>query len=103
MERLLRQEVHRARQRYGVTVLMDMSTFYDTIQLNKLQDEAVKLAYPPLLLELAMQLYTGPKAILAEQEMTHSSMLNMESQRLSWLQPSSLETTTPNHTPFQLG
>ena len=49
---------------------MDMSTFYDTIQLNKLQDEAVRLDYPPLLLELAMQLYTGPKAILAEQEMT---------------------------------
>ena len=70
LERLLRQEVHKARRKSGVTVLMDMSTFYDTIQLNKLQEEAVKLDYPPLLLELAMQLYTGPKAILAEQEMT---------------------------------
>ena len=30
----------------------------------------MKLRYPPLTLELAMQLYTGPKAISAEQEFT---------------------------------
>ena len=66
----MRQEVHRARGFHGVTVLMDMSTFYDTIQLDRLQQEAIKLDYPPLLLELAMQLYTGPTAISAEQEFT---------------------------------
>ena len=49
---------------------MDMSTFYDTIPLDRLQQEAIKLNYPPLHLELAMQLYTGPKAINAEQEFT---------------------------------
>ena len=67
---LARQEITKARQQHGITVLMDTSTFYDTIHLARLQDEAVKLQYPPLLLELAMQLYTGPKAILAEQELT---------------------------------
>ena len=30
LERLLRQKVHRARHKSGLTVLMDMSTFYDT-------------------------------------------------------------------------
>ena len=30
----------------------------------------MNLGYPPLMLELAMQLYTGPKAISAEQEFT---------------------------------
>ena len=70
LTRLLRQEVHKARSKHGVVVLVDMSTFYDTIQLSRLQEEAVKLGYPVLLLELAMQLYCGPKAILAEQEMT---------------------------------
>ena len=39
-------------------------------QLDKAQTEALQLQYPPLLLELAMQVYTGPKAIVAEQEMT---------------------------------
>ena len=49
---------------------MDMSTFYDTINLTRLQTEAIQLQYPPLLLEMATQVYTGPKAIVAEQEMT---------------------------------
>ena len=70
LARLLRQEVTKARQQHGVTVLMDMSTFYDTINLCKLQEEAIGLDYPPLMLELALQLYCGPKAILAEQELT---------------------------------
>ena len=70
LERLLRQEVHRATGRYGVTCLMDMSTFYDTINLQRLQTEALKLQYPPLMLEMALQVYHGPKAIVAEQEMT---------------------------------
>ena len=43
LERLLRQEVHRANGRHGVTCLMDMSTFYDTINLQQLQTEALKL------------------------------------------------------------
>ena len=70
LERLLRQEVHRANHQHGITCLMDMSTFYDTINLTRLQQEALQLAYPPLMLEMAMQVYTGPKAIVAEQEMT---------------------------------
>ena len=64
--RLLRQEARKAHGRHSVTVLMDMSTFYDAIQLTRLQEEAMN----PLMLELAMQVYTGPKAILAEQELT---------------------------------
>ena len=70
LERLLRQEVHRANGRHGVTCLMDMSTFYDTINLQQLETEALKLSYPPLMLEMALQVYHGPKAIVAEQEMT---------------------------------
>ena len=70
LERLLRQEVPRTNKRHGVTVLMDLSTFYDTIRLQQLQDQATAINYPPLMLEMAMQLYTGPKAIVAEQEMT---------------------------------
>lgn len=70
LERLLRQEAHKAHGHHGVTALMDMSTFYDAAHLTRLQEEAVRLNSPPLLLELAMQVYTGPKAIVAEQEMT---------------------------------
>ena len=62
LERLLRQEVQIDAE--------SLSTFYDTIQLQSLQDQAMAINYPPLMLELAMQMYTGPKAIVAEQEMT---------------------------------
>lgn len=47
LERLLRQEVRRANNKHGVTVLMDMSTFYDTIQLERLQEQALAIQYPP--------------------------------------------------------
>ena len=70
LERLLRQEVQKANGLHGVTILIDMSAFYAAVNLERLQEEALKLRYPPLLLELAMQVYTGPKAIVAEQEMT---------------------------------
>ena len=40
------------------------------INLTRLQTEALQLQYPPLLLEMATQVYTGTNAIVAEQEMT---------------------------------
>ena len=69
LERLLRQETAKSLERHGVTVLLDMSTFYDTLDLQKLQQTAQDLNYPPLALEFAMQVYTGHKAILAEGEL----------------------------------
>ena len=63
LERLLRQEAHRANNKHGVTVLMDLSTFYDTIQLQRLQEQALAIQYPPLMLEMAMQVYTGQKPL----------------------------------------
>ena len=70
LERLLRQETTKSLERHGVTVLLDMSTFYDTLDLQKLQQTAQELNYPPLALEFAMQVYTGHKAILAEGELS---------------------------------
>ena len=70
LERLLRQETAKSLERHGVTVLLDMSTFYDTLDLQKLQQTAQDLNYPPLALEFAMQVYTGHKAILAEGELS---------------------------------
>ena len=55
LERLLRQETTKSLERHGVTVLLDMSTFYDTLDLQKLQQTAQELNYPPLALEFAMQ------------------------------------------------
>ena len=43
LERLLRQEANRTTGRHGVTVLMDMRIFYGTIDLTKLQQQALAL------------------------------------------------------------
>ena len=71
LERLLRQESNKTLAQHGITVLLDMSTFYDTIDLQKLQSVAQALDYPSLALEFAMQVYTGPKAVLADAELSH--------------------------------
>ena len=70
LERLLRQETTKSLGKHGITVLLDMSTFYDTLDLQRLQQTAQDLDYPPLALEFAMQVYTGHKAILAEGELS---------------------------------
>ena len=70
LERLLRQETAKSLDKHGITVPLDMSTFYDTLDLQKLQQTAQELQYPPLALEFAMQVYTGHKAILAEGELS---------------------------------
>ena len=70
LERLLRQETTKSLGNHGITVLLDMSTFYDTLDLQRLQQTAQDLDYPPLALEFAMQVYTGHKAILAEGELS---------------------------------
>ena len=61
LEQLLRQEVTKARKQHGMTVLVDMSTFYDTINLARLQEEALKLQYPPLMLERPCSFTAVPK------------------------------------------
>ena len=71
LDRLLRQESNKTLAQHGITVLLDMSTFYDTIDLKKLQTVAQAHDYPPLALEFAMQVYTGPKAVLADAELSH--------------------------------
>ena len=70
LERLLRQESNKTLAKHGITVLLDMSTFYDTIDLTRLQQVAQTLQYPTIALEFAMQVYTGPKAVLADAELS---------------------------------
>lgn len=55
LERLMRQESNKTLDVHGITVLLDMSTLYDTIDLARLQETAMNLQYPPLALEFATQ------------------------------------------------
>lgn len=46
LARLMRQEINENRGRHGITILMDMSTFYDCIDLRTLASAARDLGYP---------------------------------------------------------
>ena len=47
LARLMRQEITKSRCLHGITVLMDMSTFYDTIDLQTLAKAAQELHHFP--------------------------------------------------------
>ena len=69
LERLLRQEVYRANGQHGVTVLMDMSTFYHH-PAGPPPRAGTGTPVPTNHAGDGNAVYTGPKAIVAEQEMT---------------------------------
>lgn len=61
LARLMRKEITtKATNKHGIMALMDTSTFYDTISLERLQ-QALHLAYPPLALELAIHFTPGQR------------------------------------------
>ena len=69
LARLLRQEVNKARGSHGITALMDLSTFYDCIDLKTLAAAAQELKYPALPLWFALQtaLYVSAQARTPDQ------------------------------------
>ena len=64
--RLVKSETSKALGRHHVTLLCDMSNFYDKIPLAKLPDAANALCYPPLPLLFALQVYGGKRILTAE-------------------------------------
>ena len=56
----------KAKEKFLVSTLCDMSNFYDRIDLQKLADRWELAQYPPTHTMLAMQLYTGYKMMEAE-------------------------------------
>ena len=55
--RLLRTEVHAAHDMHGVTLFVDLSTFFESVDHARLIQVADEVGFPPLLLELSLRLY----------------------------------------------
>ena len=70
LERLLRQESNKTLGKHGVTILLDMSTFYDTIDLNTLQQVAQSLNSCPGPRVRHAGLHRT-KAVIADAELSH--------------------------------
>ena len=66
LKRLVKSEISKSLGRHHVTLLCDMSNFYDKISLATLPDAALQLEYPPLPLLFALQVYGGKRILTAE-------------------------------------
>ena len=64
--RLLRTEIHAAHDLHGVTLFIDLSTFFESVDHTRLIQVAGEVGFPPLLLELSLRLYRGARVIQAE-------------------------------------
>ena len=66
LKRLITYEGIRARQRHGITLLLDLKEFYEHVDLNSLITQASCHGFPAVLLQGALQVYTGPRYIQGE-------------------------------------
>ena len=64
--RLLKCEVGRATGRQVVSLLIDLQNFYDAVQLEQLLDLWEPLAFPPAVMNMIYEVYTGPRLLQAE-------------------------------------
>lgn len=68
LKRAFTTEHHKALQRTVISVLLDMSNFYDRIDLEKLSERWLDSDYPATHAALAMQIYCGSRVLEAESE-----------------------------------
>ena len=64
--RVLHAEIAKHQGIHTVTCLADLACFYDHVDLDAIIEPARELAYPPLHLKLALDLYRGPRTLQAE-------------------------------------
>ena len=66
LRRQMRCEQAKLTAQHNVSLLLDLETFYDRCSFSDVIENGLKLQYPPLLLSLSLQVYGGPRVLLAE-------------------------------------
>lgn len=64
--RLIRAETAKGLNLHQVSVLLDLSNFYDKIDHDLLIQEALELGFPPMILYFALMVHKGPRVLVAE-------------------------------------
>ncbi|CAE7770088.1 unnamed protein product [Symbiodinium sp. CCMP2592] len=59
LSRLIKAEDHKFRKVTFITLFVDLEGFYDGVDFSRLISQGKALSFPPLLLELSLQLYNG--------------------------------------------
>ena len=63
LTRLLRGEMARHLHLHQVSMLLDLTNFYDLVDHDLLAKEALSLGFPPLVLCLCIQVHKGPRIV----------------------------------------
>ena len=63
IRRVLRAEARQLRGANFASIFIDISGFYDNVQWPDLIQDGLALAYPPVLLELCLQVYAGGRLL----------------------------------------
>ena len=66
LARLIRAEDHKFRGQTFITLFCDLEGFYDVVSHERLAQQGMLLGFPSLMLELAIQLYEGPRRLYGE-------------------------------------
>ena len=66
MARLIRAEDHKFRGHTFITLFCDLERFYDVVSHERLAQQGMRLGFPSLILELAIQVYEGPRCLCGE-------------------------------------
>ncbi|CAE7805903.1 pol [Symbiodinium sp. CCMP2592] len=66
LSRLIKAEDHKFRKVTFITLFVDLEGFYDGVDFSPLISQGKALSFPPLLLELSLQLYNGPRCLHGE-------------------------------------
>ena len=65
--RLLKCEVGRATGKHVVSLLVDLQCFYDSVELQQLLTAWEPLDFPPAMMNMIFEVYSGPRLLQAEQ------------------------------------
>ena len=66
IHRLFQAELAKVNHQCRVTLFLDLSTFYETISHQRLEQTADELEYPATLLNIAVQIYGGARVLTAD-------------------------------------
>ena len=66
IRRLLWAEASRTQSKHFIGMFLDIRGFYDSVSWHSVVQTGLALEFPPLLLELGLQIYGGPRLLSAE-------------------------------------
>ena len=66
LRRLLRSEITKVEATHGVTLFVDLQTFFDTCRYENLVRQGEELNFPPIILNQAIAAYSGNRVIVSE-------------------------------------